>query len=367
MKITTFLLLLLVACAPAAPGLKIGILAPLTGPVPTCGEDMMMGLTLALDKLNQTKGITLIPIIEDTQFKPSIAVTAAKKLLDVDGVKFLIGDCGSSGTLAVAPLTEERKAILFTPISFADKISEAGDYVFRFATTAREEVPLTVPFVKQLGASKVAIIYLNNDYGLAFRDKFTSAFAEKGGTVVLAEAADPLVIDFRTTLTKIKETEATVIILPASQPQVIAVLKQAKELGMNEIKFISTQVAEHETLLQAIGDFAEGRLFFTSLVELSPEITAKNLEAKAFAELFNKHYPNRIPNTEIMNMYDTTLLLAKALTKCGEDTTCVRDALYAQTSFISATGENSMDSKGDVKHGNIVFKTIKDGKYVRLE
>ncbi|MEK7120665.1 MAG: ABC transporter substrate-binding protein, partial [Patescibacteria group bacterium] len=60
---------------------NMGVLAPITGAVPTCGEDIIMGTTLALSRLDQMGGVKIVPIVEDTQFKPAVAVSAAQKLL----------------------------------------------------------------------------------------------------------------------------------------------------------------------------------------------------------------------------------------------------------------------------------------------
>ena len=363
-----FLLLLLTACSDISSpdAIKLGMLAPITGPVPTCGEDMLIGLDLVLIRLNQTNGPLLNVILEDSQFSPKVAVSAATKLYDSDGVNFIVGDCGSSSTLAVAPLAEQRKKILFSPMSFADQISEAGQFIFRFASTPSEEVPLLIPFVLDHDVRRVGIIYLNNDYGKSYSQRFTSGFLAEGGEIVFSESAEPPETDFRTVLLKAQELDAQALLIATSLPQTLALLRQAESFGM-DIPLFSTQTAEHETILDEVGDYAEDRLYFTSLVDVSSSWIQTNSQTERFYDLFARHYPSKVPNTEILETYDTILLLAQSISSCGDDPVCVQEHFATLSSFQSATGNNSMDSHGDVKHGHIVFKTVRDGVFVTVE
>lgn len=64
-------------------------------------------------------------------------------------------------------------------------------------------------------------------------------------------------------------------------------------------------------------------------------------------------------------MYDGTYIIANALKKCGEDTTCIKKELYA-TEYNGVTGKVTFDKNSDPIIP-IVIKTIKNGKFVPYE
>ncbi|MDZ4159993.1 MAG: ABC transporter substrate-binding protein, partial [Anaerolineaceae bacterium] len=81
--------MLLAACAApgAAPAkeLKVAILAPLSGPVPTFGVATRDGALLAIEEWNAKGGVLgmkIVPIVEDSQCTPDPAVNAANKVID---------------------------------------------------------------------------------------------------------------------------------------------------------------------------------------------------------------------------------------------------------------------------------------------
>ena len=69
---------------------------------------------------------------EDTETKPEVAVQKATKLLEDDGVDFLVGSSSSGDTLAVLPLAEEYEKIMIVEPAVADSItgSEFNPYIF---------------------------------------------------------------------------------------------------------------------------------------------------------------------------------------------------------------------------------------------
>src|SRR3989344_8827560 len=113
--------------------IKIGVVLPLTGPSADGGNYVKNGLLLAQDELNNDQDLAYHYelLFQDSMYDPKTAVSAVRKLIDSDQVKYIVGAQGSSETLAITPIAEENKVILITPGSQSDKISQAGDYIFR--------------------------------------------------------------------------------------------------------------------------------------------------------------------------------------------------------------------------------------------
>jgi branched-chain amino acid transport system substrate-binding protein len=99
-----------VACGPQA-ALKIAILAPLSGPVPTFGVSTRDGALLAIDEWNAKGGVLkrkIEPIVEDSQCTPDPAVNAANKVIDQDKVKFIMGEVCSSASIPVSEIANAK-------------------------------------------------------------------------------------------------------------------------------------------------------------------------------------------------------------------------------------------------------------------
>ena len=100
LSLFVILSMILVACGGTgstggAKELKVAILAPLSGPVPTFGVSDRDGALLAIEEWNAKGGVlgyTIVPIVEDSQCTPEPAVNAMNKVVDQDGVKYVIGE-----------------------------------------------------------------------------------------------------------------------------------------------------------------------------------------------------------------------------------------------------------------------------------
>ena len=81
-----------IAPAAAQEELRIGVIAPMTGPFAQVGTDMTDGFNMYLEQANgMLGGIKVKVIFEDSQAKPDTAVTKAKKLILEDHVQMIVG------------------------------------------------------------------------------------------------------------------------------------------------------------------------------------------------------------------------------------------------------------------------------------
>ena len=109
---------------------------PLTGLVESYGVPLSQSKFIAVEEINAAGGINgrlLKLVVEDSKFMASDAITAYRRLTEVEGIKIILGATCSSGTLGVAPLAEKDRVILLSPASTSPDITNAGDYIFRTA------------------------------------------------------------------------------------------------------------------------------------------------------------------------------------------------------------------------------------------
>ena len=127
-----FTVLLLFGCKQNNNIVKIGVIIPLTGEYADYGKNIQYALTIAKDEISKEKNKYHYELLyEDDQADPKMAVSAIKKLISVNHVKFIIGGFTSSSSVAIYPIAEENKVILFSPSSSTPKLSTNTPYFFR--------------------------------------------------------------------------------------------------------------------------------------------------------------------------------------------------------------------------------------------
>ncbi|MRS05982.1 branched-chain amino acid ABC transporter substrate-binding protein, partial [bacterium] len=224
--------IVLAGCAPAAPAaggestgpLKIGVLAPLSGPVPTFGVSTKNGIQMAFEEWNAKGGILggrkIEAIVEDSQCTPDPAVNAANKLIDTDKVQFIIGEVCSKATIPVTEITQEKGIVQISSTSTNPTVTlkadgSTKDYVFRACFIDPFQGLVMAKFALSKNY-KTAFIMLDqgNDYVRGLAEAFEKAFTENGGTVVGKESYTAQDTDFSAILTKVAESKAEVLFLP---------------------------------------------------------------------------------------------------------------------------------------------------------
>src|SRR5262249_61256963 len=109
----------------AAEELRIGILAPLTGPFAQVGKDMVNGFEMYLEEAkNNFGGATVKFIVEDEQAKPPVSVLKAEKLIRQDQVHTFVGGVLASTGYALAPVSTREKTVYIPSIPAADDLTQ---------------------------------------------------------------------------------------------------------------------------------------------------------------------------------------------------------------------------------------------------
>ncbi len=99
--------------APTGGDLKIAVLAPLSGPVPTFGVSTRDGALQAFDEWNAKGGVLgkkIVAVVEDSQCTPDPAVNAANKVINQDKVHYIIGEVCSSASIPVSEIANPTKS-----------------------------------------------------------------------------------------------------------------------------------------------------------------------------------------------------------------------------------------------------------------
>ncbi len=350
-----FSLLLLLSCndEKKESKIKIGIVAPLTGEGASYGEAMQRGFNLIFDESNKFN-----LIYEDSKLQPSQGVNAIQKLISTDKVKVVYGAAASSVTLAMAPIAEKNKVILFSSISSTDDLINAGDYIFRNVPSNKVQGITAAKFlINDLKIKNIAILGENDDYGINLSQSFKKKVLELGANIVAEENYSSSDNDFRTQLNKIKEKNAEAIFVPGNYEETILIIKQMKELGMN-IPTIGGDGSYSDLLIKNLKDKAEG--FYCTVMGLDEN---SDFFVK-FKKIFIKKY-NKKPNVYDAYAYEAGNILLEAINNVGYDADKIKNYLY-NTTFNSLTGKLKFDKNGEVNRDyNVVV--VKNGNFINFK
>lgn len=379
-NITVILLVLIIIIAFASQGcikqqdsnvIKIGVVGPFTGEGATYGDAMKRGIGLAIDELNNTGGISdkkIEAIYEDDKLSPKDGVNAFNKLSQFDKVPVVIGSASSSVSLAIAPVAEKNKVVLFSPISTADALKDAGDFFFRNIPPNNIQATTAAYFIKDyLKIDKVIVFYQNNDYGVNMDKVFTQTFQTLFGSVAEHVSYETGQADFKTSLFKIKEKKPGLVYIPGTYQENALILKQAREIGL-KAAFMSGDGAYSPQLLKIAGKAAEG-FYLTQMILPSND---KSPILKKFYASFEAKY-KQSPDVYSAYSYDAMMTIAKALADCyseqkgkactGED---VKNALY-KTQYEGVTGVTKFDNFGEPVDKYYSIYTVKNGDFAPVD
>lgn len=192
--------------------IKIGVLASLTGALESYGKQTRQGFELGLEYATggtmEVAGKKLEVVFEDTETKPEVSVQKATKLLEEDGVDFLVGSSSSGDTLAVLPLAEEYEKIMIVEPAVADSITgeEFNPYIFRTARNSSQDAVAGAAAIAGPGV-KIATFAPDYSFGWDGIEAFKQAAVNLGAEIVVEEYADPDATDFTSNLQKVIDAQ----------------------------------------------------------------------------------------------------------------------------------------------------------------
>ena len=175
--------------AAAQEALRIGLIAPMTGPFAQVGADMTNGFKMYLDEVGGNfAGAKVNLIIEDSQGKPDTAVTKAKKLILEDHVQLLIGGVLAPEGYALAPVSTAEKTVYIASVPAADDLTQRqlGNYPYFIRTSwtsSQPHHPLGQWACDQ-GYKKIITVGADYAFGYEAVGGFQKAFEDCGGKII---------------------------------------------------------------------------------------------------------------------------------------------------------------------------------------
>lgn len=263
--------------------LRIGFIAPFSGPAQAYGASARSGFELALGEIGDRR---IEVFYEDDQFTAAKTVSAFKKLTDLNHVHVVIS-VGSTPSNAIAPLAENRKVPLIAWASDS-RVSKGRSYVMRSYPSGESEGQEIAQQAVKLGYADIGVFTVISDYASSVRSGFQSRSGS--GTVKLDVEVPVETSDFRPFLIQAQQKGVKQLFLCLNPGQFGLLARQARELKLQGAIFGCENLhASNEISLSA--GALEGAWFVTTRVD--PDFEKKyreKLGEDAFAQAVTVHY-----------------------------------------------------------------------------
>jgi len=292
--------------AAAQEELRIGLIAPVTGPFAQVGTDMTNGFKMYLDEVNSNfAGAKVNLIIEDSQAKPDTAVTKARKLILEDHVQLLVGGVLAPEGYALAPVSTAEKTVYIASVPAADDLTQRqlGNYPYFIRTSWTSSQP-NHPFGQwacDQGYKKIVIIAADYAFGYESAGGFQKAFEDCGGKIIQKIWPPIGTKDFGPYIPTIKADADAVYSLMVG-PMALQFPKQLRQSGYTK-PIVGGTVSYDEAALPFMGDEAIGDV---SALQYSAGLqTPKN---EAFVKAYRAKY-GKVPSYFSESNYTTAMMI----------------------------------------------------------
>ena len=325
---------------------KIGLSAPITGNYAEYGENFVVATQMAADKINATggvKGKKIDIVVMDSKGDPKEAALIAQNFSQNQDIVAEVGDFSSTSCLAAAPIYERNGLVQLSPTASHPDFTKSGQYMFGIVGTQDAEGPFNVKYIAQnyLKLKSVAVIYINNDWGLVTKDRFVQAAKQYKLKVTMEQPFFETEKDYNATLTKLRESNPQGIFIAAMYNEASLICRQIKKMGWN-VKMLAPSSVFSDKLLELGGDAVEGLATNTFFALNDPDPNVQG-----FITEFRKR-AKRDPNLHAACAYDSMMILANAIKKAGFDRKAIRDTLAKTKGYQGVTGTLTFTATRDI-------------------
>jgi branched-chain amino acid transport system substrate-binding protein len=244
---------------------KFGTLQPLSGTAAAGGKTALVGVQMAVDRINKAGGLTGRPIeliVADYESKPDVGRRKAEKLVLEDKIDVHVGGYLSNVCLACMPVYEEHKLVNMIGVCLDTTIttSKCSRYTFRpFDFAPSQAVAIAPHLVNKIG-KKWHIAFADYAWGQSTRDAYAQEIKKLGGEVTGTTGVPLTTSDMTAFLSKISGSYDGLFGIFFG-PQGISFINQSFDLGISKKARIAGDGAiVVPTSLPAMGAKADGFL-----------------------------------------------------------------------------------------------------------
>jgi branched-chain amino acid transport system substrate-binding protein len=338
----------LAAMSPAWSGepIHIAVSGPLTGNFAEYGQNWQKAINLAVEWINATGGVNGRPIeiiYGDSKSDPKDSAALAQKFTSDSRIVAEIGDFSSTASMAAQPIYDKAGMVQLSPTTSHPKWAPGSPWSFGIVGTQAGEGPFMARYaIEKLGKKRIAVLHINNDWGIASTEYFIKGAQELGGQILGVESYFETEKDFTAVLTKLRGLRPELIYVPSFYNEMALMSKQREKLGWTDVAVMGPGSLYSPKLLEIGGDSVNS--LYTSAVFFPND---PRPEVQKFVKGFEAKY-KAMPNMFAAVAYDAINLMAETIRKVGTDRKAIRDELTKTKNWPGVTGKITFTERRDV-------------------
>ncbi len=371
LKLTVAAALATIAALAAAQDavVKIGHVAPVSGPQASYGKDNENGARMAVEDLN-AQGVTIGGkkvkfelLAEDDAADPKQGTAAAQKLCD-SKVAGVVGHLNSGTTIPAAKVYNDCGIPMITPSATNPNLTKPG-YKTTFRLLANDNAlgaALALHAADTLKLKTVAVIDDRTAYGQGVAEVFKKTAESKGMKVVDQQFTTDKAVDFMAILTAIKGKNPDAIFYGGMDPQAGPMLRQMEQLGLTKQKYFGGDGICTQDLIKQAG----GAKTLENVICAEGGASLDKMPGgKAWKTKYDAKFPGQFqvysPYT-----YDATFVLVDAMKRANSWDPKVYTPFIGKTNYKGVTTTVQFEPNGELKNPAVSLYTYKDSKKINL-
>ena len=361
--------------------ITLGAAISLTGKYATNGYHTQNGYEFAIEKIKENGGVQVDGkcynfdvIYYDDESKGDRGATLAERLINQDGVQYMLGPYSSGLTKAIAPVTEKYQIPMVEAEGASRSLFNKGyEYLFAVLSTSEQYLASAITLAAQVAEQngkkpsdvKVAVAVENDPFSLDIRAGVLEDASKYGMDIVIDEKLPRDLSDMSAILTKVKLLKPDVLIVSGHSKGAATAVRQIGEQNIS-VPLIAVTHCEAADVTGNFGEAANDILCSTQWAEtLSYEDpifgSAANYE-KEFKAAYPEYAEKKVPY-QTAQASAAVYVFKDAFERAGSlDKNTLRDAI-AETELMTFYGPIKFSENGNNIAKPMVLRQIQDGAY----
>lgn len=350
-------------CSKVPDTIKIGVAQPLSGPLGALGQDMLNGVTLAVQELNKSgftvdgKAVTLEVVAQDDRADAESGKKAAQQLVE-SGVVAVIGNLNSGVSIAAAPIYGE-KGIAQLAISTNPRFTELGlQTTLRLVANDNLQARAMGSFAAtQLSTASYAVLDDGTPYGKGLADGAATQLATEKKEVTVRQSFDDKTTAFEEVARRLQTAKVGVIVTTLNDFQVLALMQALQKINYTQLSVLGGDTIKTTDMAKATG-------MVTAIYATSPVLEPREfITGRQFLDRYNTAF-KKAPAYGGHYSYDATYVLSAAIKQAkSADPKEVTKALRAINGYAPVTGTMTWDDKGEQRYGAVGVYSLRGSNW----
>ncbi len=356
----------------------LGSAISLTGKYSTNGIHAQNGYELAVKRINETGGVKvggksymLKVQYYDDESTPARGAQLAERLIQQDGIQFLLGPYSSGLTKAIAPVTEKYKIPMVESEGASRSLFTQGyRYLFAVLSTSEQYLASAIALAAEIAEKqgkkasdvRIAAAFENDPFSLDVRAGVFDDAKRYGMKVVVDDKLPRDLNDMSATLTKVKALKPDLLVVSGHSKGAATASRQIKELKI-DVPMIAMTHCEAAKVIDKFGPSTNGFLCPTQWAETLSYSDDYFGTAAEYDALFKSTYEGykNVPY-QAAQASAAVMVWKDAFERANSfDTEKLRDALAA-TNMKTFYGRIEFSPEGNNIAKPMVLRQIQDGK-----